>query len=206
MPKGPKNTSRPNWKGLGEMEYGDLIKSGIGAFIGFFLAQLVNLARLIWEWWNRPRLAIYEIGDNNILLSHTVEAANHEYYKEKRYGFYVRNAGRRAATGIRFQIIKIEYRGKEWPEFAVSSEHAYELALYGGQHVRSRDTETVLVPGATAVIDLAGWREDYDVIFPSVTGLPDYYEEICSGADEYRFTVVAFDDKARYVQKVITVN
>jgi hypothetical protein len=28
---------------------------------------------------------------------------------------------------------------------------------------------------------------------------------ICTGATQYRFTVVAFDDKARFVRKVVTI-
>lgn len=188
------------------MEYGDLIKSGIGAILGFVLAQFVNFARIIYEWWNQPKLMIEPVGKNCVLLAHGAEAGNGQIYDEEIFGFYIRNIGRRIATGVRVQLIKIEYRERDWPDFAGISEHAYDLALYKGAAPRSEATETVLVPGASVVIELAGWREDQFAILPAVSGLPDYYEEICATATEYRFTVVAFDDRARFVQKVMTVN
>jgi hypothetical protein len=187
------------------MEYGDFIKSGIGAILGFLLAQFVNVARLIWDWWNRPKLVIEPVGQNCVLLGHGTEAGSGEIYDEEVYGFYVRNTGRRIATGVRVQLINIEYREHNWPKFADISEHAYDLALYKGAGRKSEDTEAVLVPEATVVIELARWREDYGTIFPAVSGLPDYYEEICALATEYRFTVVAFDDKAHFVRKILTV-
>lgn len=187
------------------MEYGDLIRSGIGAVIGFLLAQLINVARLIWEWWTRPRLVIELPHENCQILSHGAQVGRGKIYDEKIFGFYVRNEGQRIATGVRFQLVKIEYREKEWPEFADISDQAYELTLYMGAGRKSEDTETVLVPRAGALVELGGWREDHEAIFPSVVGLPDYYEEICAGATDFRFTVVAFDDKARFVRKVLTI-
>ncbi len=187
------------------MEYGDLIRSGIGAILGFLLAQLINVARLLCEWWRRPRLVIELPHENCQILSHGAEVGPGEIRDEKIFGFYVRNVGRQIATGVRFQLIKIEYRKKDGPEFADISGHAYSLAVYKGAGRKSEDTETVLVPGSAALVELASWREDYDPIFPAVSGLPDYFEEICSLAVEYRFTVVAFDDKARYVRKVLTI-
>lgn len=187
------------------MEYGDLIRSGIGAILGFLLAQLINVAKLAWDWWKRPRLDIEMPGGNCQILSHGTEVGRGDIRDEKIFGFYVRNTGRQIATGVRIQLIKIEYREKDWPEFADISDQAYSLALYRGAAHKSEDTETVLVPGASALVHLASWREDYDPIFPAVSGLPDYYEEICALAVEYRFTVVAFDDKVRYVRKVLTI-
>ncbi|MHA1523681.1 MAG: hypothetical protein ACTSY1_04655, partial [Alphaproteobacteria bacterium] len=67
------------------------------------------------------------------------------------------------------------------------------------------DTKIVLVPNASVLVHVAGWREDYDVVFPNVSGKPHYYEEMCSGAREYRFTVVAFDDNSRYVKEILTI-
>ena len=154
----------------------------------------------------RPRLVIGSPNDRCLILSHFDQVGNDEFYEEKIYGFYVRNIGRRIATGVRVQLIKTEYRGRSWPEFAEISEHAYDLTIYKGAGRKSHDIETVLVPKAAILIRLAGWREDQDVVFPAVSGLPDYFEEICHGATEFRFTVVAFDDKARFVQEVLTVN
>jgi len=54
-------------------------------------------------------------------------------------------------------------------------------------------------------VHLGTWREDYSVIFPAVMVVPDYYEEICSSAVEYRFTVAAFDDHGRYTTAVASI-
>lgn len=196
----------PRERTVVSMDYSDLIRSGIGAILGFLLAQLVNLSKIIWDSWNRPKLAIEPVGDNCLLLSHSTEASSGERIKENIFGFEVRNIGRRIATGVRAQLIKIEYRNRDWPKFADISTHAYDLALYLGAGRKSQDTRAVLIPGASVTIELAGWREDYDAVFPAVSGLPDYYEEICAGATEYRFTVVAFDDTARFVRKILTVS
>lgn len=187
------------------MEYADLFKSGIGGLVGFLAAQLVNFAKLICDWWMKPRLVIEWPDDSWRILSHGTEAGHGEIYDENIYGFYVRNVGRRIATRVRFQLIKIEYAEQSWPEFAEISAHAYDLALYKGAGRKSKDTETVLVPGASVTVKLAGWREDYDAVFPAVSGLPDYYEEICARATKYKFTVVAFDEREQFVQKVLTV-
>ena len=153
----------------------------------------------------RPQLAIELPNDNCQILSHGAEVGHGEIYDEKIYGFYVRNVGRSIATGVKIQLIKIEYSGKSSPEYSEISEHAYTLSLYKGSDVNSADTEAVLVPGASVLVKLAGWREDYDVLFPAVSGLPDYYEETCGGATKYRFTIVAFDDQKRFVRKVLQV-
>lgn len=63
----------------------------------------------------------------------------------------------------------------------------------------------MIVPGAAALVALAEWREDHDAVFPSVTGLPDYYEEMSAESVEFVFTVAAYDDKARYVTKALTI-
>jgi hypothetical protein len=160
------------------MDYSDFIGSGIGAVLGFVLAQVINVARLVWTSWTRPRLAIELPHDNCEILSHGAEVGRGEIYDEKIFGFYVRNVGRRIATGVRFQLVKIEYREKEWPEFADISDQAYVLSLYKGAGRKSEDIETVLVPGAAALVELAGWREDHGAIFPAVSGLPDYYEDL----------------------------
>ena len=188
------------------MEAIDFFKSGVGAIIGFVLAQLVNVAKLIWDWWNRPVLLVKPAGDDCLLLSHTTEVSSGELCKEKIYGFFVRNLGRRVATGVRVQLLKAEHRPRGATAFETVSEHSYDLALHHGSIRKSTDTETVLIPGASVEIELAGWREDYDVVFPTVSGLPEYYEEICSGSVEYRFTVVAFDENANFAQRVLTIS
>ena len=75
--------------------------SGIGAAIGFALAQLINVARAIREWYTRPKLVIESCHENSVLETteyHTV------------YGFSIRNAGRSIATGVRVQLLEIVAR------------------------------------------------------------------------------------------------
>lgn len=154
------------------MEYGDFIRSGIGAALGFFLAQLINVAKLARDWWNRPRLTIELAHENSQILSHAAQVGPSEFYDERIFGFYVRNLGRRIATGVRFQLIKIEYREKNWPVFADVSNQAYELALYKGAGRKSEDSVTVLVPTAGALVELAAWRETMTPYFPSYRVYP----------------------------------
>jgi hypothetical protein len=201
--------------------YSDLLQSGIGAVIGFALAQAVNLAKLGRDWLVAPRLEI-DGGDNDyVVLDHSdyLEPGHSaELVKEKLYGFYVRNTGRRIATGVRFQLLKIECREIGTDEFRTVAEHGFELVLYLPAHHRipahHRDfklrppsvAQTSLVPKATALVDLATWRANWpDIVKPSVSAMPEYYEPICSSSDAYRFTVVAFDDGGRYAQKVVTI-
>src|SRR3981081_2399602 len=105
------------------MEYSDLLKSGLGAVIGFLLAQIVNLAAVGRDWFTRPRLRIDPPDSKNwLILMHSAEVGNGELYKEQIYAFYVRNVGRRIATGVRFQLLKIEYREQNQPQFSEYSD------------------------------------------------------------------------------------
>ncbi len=188
------------------MDYSDLLKSALGAVIGFFLAQVVNLAKIAWDIYRRPRLVITHPDSKNWrVLMHDAQVGLGETYAEEIYAFYVCNVGRRIATGVRFQLIKIEYRGVNWLEFADASEQTCDLAVYT-QASANRGAESItLVPGAKTLVHLASWREDYDVVFPAVATLPDYFEEICTGATEFRFTVVVFDDHARFTTAIVTI-
>lgn len=187
------------------METGELIQSGVGAVVGFLLAQLVNVAALMWEWSRRPRLVIELPQGNARILSHSAEVRRGEYLREEIYGFSVRNEGLRVAIGVRFQLIKVEHRRSGQDEFREISDQAYELNLYNGAGSSSGAGSVMLVPGAAALVKLASWREDYEPIFPAVIGLPDYYEESTSGSDEFRFTVVAFDGNGSYVTEIVTI-
>jgi hypothetical protein len=185
------------------MEYGDLFKSGAGAVIGFALAQVVNIAKVSVEWVRRPKLKIETVGENHILLAHLAETEQ-EPMEEIVYGFYVHNVGRRIATNTRFQIIKIEIRGKNDSSFSVVCNAALDLSTYINPY-RKGSKEATVVPGATVQIELAGYRENYEVIFPATDSIPEYYEEACSGSFEYRFEVVAFAENASFVKKQVTV-
>jgi hypothetical protein len=212
-PSYPSKSNRANASGANSganavMDSADLFKAFGGATLGFILGQLVNVAKLVREWWVRPRFEIHGYGDDWHLLSHGVQAGNGEFYDEIIYGFEVTNKGRSTATGVRVQLIQIEVHEKG-EEYRVISRHASDLRLYS-----ERRTETtgniVLIRGASIVVQLASWREDYHAdyhaIFPAVAGLPDYYEESCQTAFDYRFSVAVFDDKGSSAHKVITIS
>jgi hypothetical protein len=184
------------------MDYNDLLKSGLGAVIGSLLAQFVNVAKLAWDWWRKPKLKI-EHSDTNRLLSHTTSLPSGEMVGEEYYGFEVRNTGKHVATGVQFQIVKIENEIEGgWAEMANT---ALGLSTYHGADATTSEAKATLVPGASVAVGLATWREDRDTVMPLAHGLPDYYEELCEGSKAYRFTVVAFEDNGYYVTAVLTV-
>ncbi len=190
------------------MEYSDFLKSGLGGVIGFALAQFVNLAKVARDWLMRPRLRIEPVsgGSNGWrILMHSAQVGRDEFLREETYGFYVHNIGRTIATGVRFQLIKIEYRESKGPEFAKSFDQASDLAVYNGSDTgRGAETAT-LVPGAKTLVHLGSWREDYDVVFLATDSIPDYYEESCGRAVEFKFTVVAYDDRAHFTTGVAII-
>lgn len=58
------------------VKWSDMVQAGMGAVIGFALAQLVNLVKLGWDLITRPRFRI-EHTDNCQILSHsTAQAAS----------------------------------------------------------------------------------------------------------------------------------
>jgi hypothetical protein len=186
------------------VEYGDLIKSGIGAVIGFFLAQLINLAKLIWEWWHKSKLAI-EVLDRSLILSHTTQLSSGESAREENYAFNVRNVGGRIATSVRFQLLNIQFRQKGESDFANLSDIALNLSTYTGANFEHGSEEISLVPKSAATIALASWREDHDTVRPCAKEIFDYYDEMCQDAYEYKFEVVAFDASGDFVMKTITI-
>ena len=172
------------------------VESGIGAIIGFFLAQIVNMGKIIRDWYNRPKFVVESRQENWILERaerHTV------------YGFFVRNKGRTIATGVRVQVVKILAR-HDGNKHYILSENAYDLLPYHQGRRESVSVPLTLFPGSSVDIHLAS-RNDYDngayedVIYPSVSELPHLFEEIATGANEYIYTVVVFDDKANSSQK-----
>jgi hypothetical protein len=142
----------------------DLLQSGIGAFIGFLLGQSVNVAAFCWERYKRPRLVIEEPENGYRILSHSTQVDDsHELVKERMYGFIVRNVGRRIATGVRFQLLKAEYR-EEGGEFNTVARHAFGLSIYTNTYDETHGpVEATLIPKAAVLVHLGSWREDYDV-------------------------------------------
>lgn len=174
------------------------MESGIGAIVGFLLAQLINAAKLLREWYTRPKLVIESRHENSVLEiseRHTI------------YGFSIRNTGRSIATGVRVQVTKIVAQ-LDGTNNRVLSENAYDLSPYRQVKGETPSVPLTLVPGAAIEINLAS-RNDFDdgicedVIYPSVSEIPHLFEEIATGAIGYSYTVVVFDDKARSSQNIL---
>lgn len=203
--RGRRSACRPEQShgNVGRMDV-DILRSGAGALLGFLLAQLVNVAALAYDRFTRARLRI----DTSTLqiLSHSSEAGNGELYREELYGFAVRNTGRRVATGVEFQLLKIETRRRKDSEFRTVADNTFELAVYNTASAKRGATKVTLVPGSAVLVHLATWREDYWAVMPAVNGIPDYYEETCSDAEEYRFTLAAFGDKGELATAVATLH
>ena len=142
------------------------VESGIGAMIGFVLAQLVNVAKIFWDRYNRPKLVIESREANWILEPterHTV------------YGFSLRNKGRTIATGVRVQLVKIVARHDGNKQYLLS-ENAYDLLPYHQGKRESVSVPLTLFPGSSVEIYLASRNDSdngayEDVIYPSVSGL-----------------------------------
>lgn len=187
------------------MEYGDLLKSGMGAIIGFALAQIVNFSQIGWRWWRRPVLKIESIRGDYLLMEHITEVAPGEYAEAKEFGFVVRNTGRGIATGVQFHLTRIETRSRNATEFHLASEHTYTLQIDQSGTFAEDRTRVTLVPGTSVIVKLATWREAWDCIYPSITPRPEYYQDALTRVAECKFVVVVFDDTGSYDTQEILV-
>lgn len=181
-----------------------LWQSLLGAVVGFALAQLANFGKISWNWWWRPRLRIESASENLEVLSHKTSTADSGWLDEKAFGFDVQNCGRSLATNVRSQLLKIEARDRDQSEFSVVFSGAAPLRLYSNVGRRDGSLVATIVPQARVIVALAEWRDDHvGVVFPATESWPDYYEEFCEGAVEYRFRVVAFSDDSHYVSETL---
>lgn len=175
-----------------------LVQSGTGAIVGFLLAQLVNCAKLGHEWYKRPRIVL-QSRDKDTVLEVTE--------RHKVYGFSLQNVGRRIATGIRVQLVKIEARHGE--RHICLLHNAYDLRPYRQERSDSPLVPITLFPGAQIDIALASRYEENtehaDVAWPSVPELPELFEELAAEANEYLYTVVAFDEKDHAAWRVFSL-
>jgi hypothetical protein len=189
------------------MDNSEFVKPAIGAGLGFVLAQVFNLAKLIHERIMRPKLRIFDPkGRNWQFLMQLVEAEKgKKRIEERRYGFCVCNYGHRIATGVRFQLLKIEYRHEGWAEFHQISGQTFDLFVANESGSDRGANMTTLVPGAVTTVHLASWREDFELVLPETAVMPMGYVEMCQHAVEFRFTVVAFDDQAQFTKSVATI-
>lgn len=177
-----------------------LLESIVGAIIGFLLAEIINAAKILWDWYRRPKLIIRSRNENFLL-----EPSEHHTI----YGFHLHNAGRSIATGVQIQLVKMIAQHDENRGYLLS-ENAYDLFPYRRDTRETMSVPLTLVPGAAVEIKLAS-RNDHDdgpyedVIYPSVSEIPELFEETASGATAYAYTVVAFDDKANFVQETLSL-
>jgi hypothetical protein len=180
----------------------DVAKTGIGAILGFLLAQTVGVARIAWTWWQRPKLKI-KSSDSYCVDVRNVQTASGAPATEKHFGFEVSNAGRTAAINVWFQLLKVEVMHEG--DWKVVSGGARNLFLHSESTPQRWERRTTLVPGAAVIIDLARCRSDNDVVVPQVRRRPRGYEDNAKDSKEYRFTVVAFDKTGYYDQAVLTI-
>ncbi len=188
------------------MELGDLLKSALGAVIGFTLAQIVSVGSFLRTWYLRALLEI-DVGTNNAtLLSHGMSSEHGEMYTEEIYGFRVRNVGRQIALNVRFQLLSFDYRDGSDDDFSPISNDTYELAVDPGDRCKPPSGSQTLVPKASTTVRLATWTDgQYDLLVPAIGRLPPYFEECCEASYEGRFLVAAFADNAECVTAEITI-
>jgi hypothetical protein len=184
----------------------DFITPALGAIVGFVLAQFVSVGKFLRDIYIKPKLKI-ETSQSYLLLSHVAQVAGGEMAGEKYFGFTVRNVGKRIATGVRFQILAMRFRTRKQPEndFSVVIDTILELSTYQGADGPRGSKEATLVPGAGVTVALGWWREDHDTVRPMATNVPDYFEETCSGAIEYEFDLVAFNDRGDFEAATIRI-
>jgi hypothetical protein len=185
------------------VDYSDFIKGGVGAVIGFLLAQFVAFGTLIWNWFRKSKLAIEKL-DRNMIMSHTIQISREDYGQEEVYGFTVRNKGKKIATGVRFQILGIQFREKHLVDFSILSDLALNLKTYAANPDHGQEIIT-LVPKAAATVALALLQAEDGVVYPSAKGVMEYYEEMCADAFEYRFEIAVFDDSGDFATETLTI-
>lgn len=175
----------------------DLLKAGLGAVIGFGLAQAASLAKLLWRVLTSPQLTIKERGAAAAFLIHEAEISQGESAREEVYGFTVRNTGRAVATDVRFQLLRLDvrHRNAKGPNTLIAD--TLDLSRYGGGS-DDKPSALTLVPHAEVQVEVGRWREDWDCLRPSAPGAGEYYEESASGASEYMLKVATFDGKGHY--------
>lgn len=183
-----------------------LIEPILGGAVGFALAQSANLVLWTYNWLMRPRLSIELVGKHSLLHSGEEQTEDHEFNLCEVYGFRVRNDGRSISHGVRFQLLRSQCRSHGLKGYGPISERTFPLAVYNQASSDRGPTEVTLVPGASVDVELARWTDDqYDVVVPSVRSLPEYFLEACSEIGDFKFSVVVFDDTARFSKREIVV-
>ena len=140
--------------------------------------------------------------------SRTARACHRENWSTRSIsGFEVKNTGAAIATGVRFQIVGIQFSDKNGAYYDYLAQTALDLTVYrGAEGSESGPKEITLVPGAAASIALGWWREDTDVVRPCVPDSFDYYDEAAGGVRDYLFKVVAFDDSGQLATASVEIH
>lgn len=183
----------------------DLAKGGLGAVIGFVLAQTVNLARLWYQHLRRPVLRIEQPKENYELMTIGVEDAGGRFlYSKIVYGFQVRNTGRTIATGVRFQINSVEMRLPSRLDYERLANYSIDLAVFENAEKAGTVKETSILPGAAAQVALAVGSTFLGLVEPHAENTPGFFGKM-EGAEELRFLVAAFDRSGEYTSAQLTI-
>jgi hypothetical protein len=184
----------------------DLLKSGIGAIIGFVLAQVVNLVKIYLDYTRRPILTIVE-NENSVLLSHSEQDQSGVYVPHTYHGLGVRNDGRTPVKNLKCYILKIEIKKQNRDELALAFDSSTQIPSFEASYrTKSSAKDLILIPGAKHDFLFGIYRQEMEsVLYPAIGYVPDYYENVCDSADYYVVTVVAMADNAEYVERKIIV-
>ena len=162
--------------------------------------KLAHLVEMAWGRRKRPKLVIEPLGDRGVLEVRE---------RQTIYGCSIRNVGRLPAADVRVQLLKIEARGQNG-KYRTLLEHTYDLAPTAS--ASDRTAPIILVPGGKKDFRLASSQDSglaysaYDgIVFPSVSELPEQFDELAFGVDEYLYTVAAFDHPGPVVTRAIRI-
>ena len=190
------------------MEYLELLKLGIGPFfgaiLGFLLSEILNFSIFIYNKRKDPKLKIDILNKNGKILSHDAEIGHGQTAGEVVYGFRVCNVGKKVSSGVRFDLTKLECRNDN-ENFRTILNSTYKLHVFSNSRNFNNEFSVTLTPGSSVLVELAREQEGWGFLIPSISHAPDYYEDIVVGSDEYRLTVVCYDDKGRYDSKELFV-
>lgn len=196
--------SKPFRKGSGMLDWlshvnvNDLLKSGVGAVIGFSLAQVVNLARSIHEIYVRPQL---RLSAPEFCIVGDPLYSEHGNPPVRYYGFKVKNTGRRVATNVQFQIEAIERKPLHHSDYQLIDCASQQLFTFNPSKPKEKGADLItLPPGGAAVILMATWDRS-DTVFRPSGSIPRIELKECAGQQDYRLSVIAFEAGGRYTRE-----
>ena len=183
---------------------GRLISSGIGAIVGFLLAQIFNIGVLIYKYYRKPILTI-EHSDTYTLLSQPDISFWEEKVGEIYYGFSVKNTGRSVSRSVCAYLEKIEIIESDGKTQIVHNSMS-KLRVYQGSQETNAPYEAVLPSKGRIYFLLAYTRTSDCAIFPKIDDTLDYYEDVCSDAETFTFHIIVFDERLKVKRETITLS